>query len=210
VNILAIDSSSENLSISMLWRDELLFDFNRKIRFGSSKLIPFIDRNLRRHHVRLDDVDIFVLGSGPGSFTGLRVSFSIVKAFMIALKKPTICIESFYSMAYPFANKHNKIAVVSDARRGLVYGATFLSKDNALKKETKEKLVVLDDFVRENPQHFFITYDERLHGELLRINHKINFSRELVYPKARHYLKLASFFAKKKRFTAVDRLEPLY
>ncbi|MDD4183274.1 MAG: tRNA (adenosine(37)-N6)-threonylcarbamoyltransferase complex dimerization subunit type 1 TsaB [Candidatus Omnitrophica bacterium] len=210
MNILAIDSSSENLSISMLNRGNVLFDFNRCLKFGASKLVSFIDGNLRKYHINLDDIDVFALGMGPGSFTGLRASFSVVKAFMIALRKPAVCVESFYSMAYPFIGKHRKIAVISDARRGLVYAATFLSERGLLKKETKTSLTILKDFAHSKSGYFFITYDEHLYRELSEINPKINFNQKTVYPKAKYYLEIAQNLAGKKRFVGIDNLKPLY
>lgn len=210
MNILAIDSSSENLSISMLNQGKVLFDFNQCLKFGASKLVSFIDINLRKYHINLDAIDVFALGLGPGSFTGLRASFSVVKAFMIALKKPTVCIESFYSMAYPFVRKYGEIAVISDAKRGLVYAASFLAERSVLKKEAKTSLVTLKDFARSKAEYFFVTYDEHLYGQLSELNPKINFNQKIVYPKAKYYLEIAQSLASKKRFVSIENLEPLY
>ncbi len=210
MNILAVDSSSENLSISMLWQGRVLFDFNRCLKFGASKLISFIDRSLRKHHINLNAIDVFALGMGPGSFTGLRASFSVVKAFMVALKKPAVCVESFYSMAYPFIGEHRKIAVISDARRGLVYATTFLAERGLLKKETKTSLATLKDFVHSKSGYFFVTYDEHLYKELSELNPKISFDPKIVYPRAKHYLEIAQNLAGKKKFVDIDNLEPLY
>lgn len=210
MNILAIDSSSENLSISMLSQGKVLFDFNQCLKFGASKLVSFIDINLRKHHTNLDAIDVFALGLGPGSFTGLRASFSVVKAFMIALRKPAVCIESFFSCAYPFAGKYRKIAVISDAKRGLVYAASFLAERSVLKKEAKTSLVTLKDFARSKAEYFFVTYDEHLYGQLSELNPKINFNQKIVYPKAKYYLEIAQSEAYKKRFVSIENLEPLY
>ncbi|MCK9574268.1 MAG: tRNA (adenosine(37)-N6)-threonylcarbamoyltransferase complex dimerization subunit type 1 TsaB [Candidatus Omnitrophica bacterium] len=210
MNILAVDSSSENLSIGVFWRGKVLIDFNRKFKFGASSLVYFIDENLRKYKISLNDIDVFAIGQGPGSFTGLRVSFSVIKAFMISLNVPAVGVVSFYSMAYPFINKHNKIAVVSDARRGLVYAATFTVKNSLLQREIKEHLAVLEDFVRDKSEYFFVTYDEYLYKEIQKINPKINFNQTAVYPKAKYYLKIAQTLAQKKKFIALSDLEPLY
>ena len=210
MNILAIDSSSQNLSISLLWQGKVLFDFNKHLKFGASQLVYFIDKNLRKHNISLKNIDIFAIGQGPGSFTGLRVSFSVIKAFMVSLNAPAVCIGSFYSMAYPFIKGHKKIAVISDARRGLVYAATFIVKNNLLQREVKEHLSALRDFVRGKSEYFFITCDEYLYKELSKINPEINFSQTVAYPKAKYYLKIAQKLAEKKKFIAVSDLEPLY
>lgn len=210
MNILAIDSSSENISISVLYKGKVLLDFNRRLRFGASKLVPFIAQVLKKYKLGLNDVDVLVLGAGPGSFTGLRASFSIVKALMIALGKPVLCIESFYSMAYPLRREHKKIAVISDARRGLIYAASFTVKDGLLKKEGKTILSPLGDFVKEHAEYFFVTYDEHLCGQLAQANRRIKFSQKPVYPKAKYYLEAAVALARKGKFTDIGNLEPLY
>ncbi len=210
MNILAIDSSSENLSIALFSQGRVLFDFNRRLKFGSSKLIPFIGKYLRGRRFDLNMVDAFAIGRGPGSFTGLRVSFSVIKAFMITLNKPAVCIDSFYSMAYPFTGKYKKIAVISDARRGLVYAATFSVKNNLLRKEEPPKLVALSDFVPNKPGYFFVSGDEHLCGELAELGRNVNFFHKAVYPKARYYLKIANDLVGGGKFTAVNKLEPLY
>jgi tRNA threonylcarbamoyladenosine biosynthesis protein TsaB len=210
MNILAVDSSSENLSIALFSQGRVLFNFNRRLKFGSSKLIPFIGKYLRENRFDLNMVDAFAIGRGPGSFTGLRVSFSVIKAFMITMNKPVVCIDSFYSMAYPFAGKYKKIAVISDARRGLVYAATFSAKNNLLKKEEPPKLVALRDFVPDKSGYFFVSGDEHLYGELAKSGSGINFFHKAVYPKTKYYLKIANDLAGRGKFTAVHKLEPLY
>ncbi|MDD4954439.1 MAG: tRNA (adenosine(37)-N6)-threonylcarbamoyltransferase complex dimerization subunit type 1 TsaB [Candidatus Omnitrophica bacterium] len=210
MNILALDSSSQNISIGLLYEGRVLFDFNRKLSFGASKLVSFIDTNLKKYRINPEEIDVFALGSGPGSFTGLRASFSIIKAFMLALKKPAVCIESFYSIAHPLAKEYNKIAVISDAKRGLIYAAPFTAKGGLLKKEAKTALISLKDFAKEHAEYFFVTYDEHLYGQLTEASPGIKFSKTAVFPKAKYYLEIAKSLAEKGKFTDIGNLEPLY
>jgi len=83
MNILAVDSSTHNTSLCIECDGEVRFDFNRRLKFGASKLINFIDKALKKSSLGLEDIDTFLVGKGPGSFTGLRISFSIIKAFMV-------------------------------------------------------------------------------------------------------------------------------
>lgn len=210
MNILAVDSSSENLSMSMLSQGKILFDFNRRLRFCASKLVPFLKNNLAKHRMNIKNIDIFAIGRGPGSFTGLRVSFSAIKAFMLVFKKPVVCVDSFYSIAYPFKHLHKKIAVISDARRNLIYAASFHVKSGVLLKEKKEKLVELRDFVLENPDYFYVTYDTDLYKKLHDINSAIKIHKTAVYPKAKYFLEVAQDLYKKRKSTKIEELEPLY
>ncbi len=207
---LIIDSSSPNLSFSIFSAGKIIADFNHCYNFGASKLISFLDESFKRNHITAEDFDILAIGYGPGSFTGLRISFSVVKAFSLALKKPVITIESFYLMAYPFRKKYKKIAVISDAKMGLIYGCSFKVKDENLVKEQKERLVNLEEFIKGKSDYFFITYDMDLYKKVSDSNPGINSYGKAVYPNAKNALSVIEIMYKKGKFVNMDKLEPLY
>ncbi|MBU0896337.1 MAG: tRNA (adenosine(37)-N6)-threonylcarbamoyltransferase complex dimerization subunit type 1 TsaB [Candidatus Omnitrophica bacterium] len=210
MNLLAIDTSTENISLSIMWKGNIVFDFNRRIRFGASRLASYIDRYLKSLSLSLDKFDAFVIGAGPGSFTGLRISFSVIKAFSISLNKPIISIGSFISCAYPFIKSQENIAVISDARRQLIYGAAFKLKGGIPRQEEKEKLISPGEFMKEKSDYLFVTYDEHLRNQALGLHSKINFYPRNVYPKARYILLSAQRHYFERKFTPLEKLEPLY
>jgi tRNA threonylcarbamoyladenosine biosynthesis protein TsaB len=210
MNLLAVDSSSANVSVSIMRDSKIIVDFNRLHNFGASKIIYYINKYLKKLSFDLKDFDAFVIGSGPGSFTGLRISFSIIKGFVLALNKPVISIGSFFSLSYPFKKEYNKIAVISDARRNMVYAASYISKDDNLRQEAKEKLTTLEEAITTKKDYFFVTYDEHLRNQALSMHPKINFYSKNVYPKAKNLLMLAQEYYLKEKFTPLGRLEPLY
>jgi tRNA threonylcarbamoyl adenosine modification protein YeaZ len=210
MNILAVDSSSQNLSFTCFSKGKVLFGFNRRYSFGASKLISFLDKNFKKFHINLKDIDVFAIGYGPGSFTGLRISFSIVKAFALALRKPAVTIESAYLMAYPFIKTHKKIAVISDAKRNLIYASTFTVKNGELRKEQKERLITLEDFARGKKDYFFVTYDMDLYKLFSNPGIRPDLCPEAVYPNTRYALGAIENMYKKRKFVNMDKLEPLY
>src|SRR4030042_1591402 len=128
MKLLAIDCSSENISLCVASGDTLILNFNRRVRFGASRLVTYLQRALQKLSIRLRDFDALVVGAGPGSFTGLRISFSVIKALALATKLPVISVESFFACAYPLRNRSSAITVISDARRNLLYYARFHSR----------------------------------------------------------------------------------
>ncbi|UCC94442.1 MAG: tRNA (adenosine(37)-N6)-threonylcarbamoyltransferase complex dimerization subunit type 1 TsaB [Candidatus Omnitrophota bacterium] len=209
MNLLAIDTSSENVSLAVMWKDRVVVDFNRKMRFGASKVIVCIDAYIRKLSVNLEKIDAFIIGRGPGSFTGLRISFSIVKALNVALGKPVISIGSFLTCALPFRKKE-KIAVISDARRKLIYAASFKANRDTLRLEGKEKLMSLEEFVQKKRNYFFVSYDNALREQSLARFPDIDFFQKDVYPNAKSLLLLAQDYFCNNIFTPLDKLEPLY
>ena len=65
----------------------------------SEKLMPLIDEILKTNNVTLNDIDLFACGVGPGSFTGVRIGVSTIKAFVDSSNKPCVAVSSFESLA---------------------------------------------------------------------------------------------------------------
>ncbi|MBZ5686945.1 MAG: tRNA (adenosine(37)-N6)-threonylcarbamoyltransferase complex dimerization subunit type 1 TsaB [Acidobacteriia bacterium] len=56
----------------------------------SAQLVPQIAALLKKHEFLKTDIDAFVVVSGPGSFTGLRVGLAAIKALAEILQKPIV------------------------------------------------------------------------------------------------------------------------
>ncbi len=209
VNLLAIDASSENISLCVKYKEKI-FQLNQRRHFGASRLIADIASQLKKNSSPLESMDAFVIGSGPGSFTGLRISFSLIKAFMLALNKPAIMVGSFFSCAQILKGTSERIAVIADARRSLIYGACFRVKKGLLKEEGRERLYQLEEFTRHKNDYLFVSYDAQLREKALKLNPKINFYPKDVYPSAKYLLPQAQLCYNKGKFTAVEELKPLY
>ncbi len=210
MNLLAIDTSTNNLSFCISCNGKVVIDVNKKIRFGSSQMIPLLDKKVKKVKVNLKNIDAFVVGQGPGSFTGLRISFSIVKAFSLAYKKPVIVVGSFYSCANQVAKKFKKIAVIADARRNLIYCAGFESSCGTIKSRKKARLATIKECVDEFKGYQFVTYDSHLKAKFLEENPKLSFLEKDIYPKARCLLPAAVDLYRNKKFVPLSRLKPLY
>lgn len=78
-------------------------------------------------------VDRIAVGTGPGSFTGLRVGIATARALAQATGKPVVGIGSLLALAEGArsgegAAPGERIMPLIDARRGQVYGAVFGSE----------------------------------------------------------------------------------
>ncbi len=51
-------------------------------------VLPMVDALLRKHKLKLADIDEIHAETGPGSFTGLRVGVAVANALGFALKIP--------------------------------------------------------------------------------------------------------------------------
>src|SRR5579863_521439 len=108
----------------------------------SAQLVPQISKLLTNHAMRKSDIDAFIVVSGPGSFTGLRVGLAAIKALAEILAKPIVAV-SLLEVAALAAGSNGKILAVLDAGRSEVHageyevagGSARLLQQHLLRKE---------------------------------------------------------------------------
>lgn len=66
----------------------------------SAQLVPQIAGLLEKHRLRKTDIGAFVVVSGPGSFTGLRVGLAAIKALAEILQKPIVPVSLLEVVAW--------------------------------------------------------------------------------------------------------------
>lgn len=118
----------------------------------SDTLNVMINECLAESEVHLTDVDVFATGLGPGSFTGIRISFNTIKTFAAVYSKPVTGIHSLYNLAYLNQNLGPDICCAINAFKNMVYIATYRI-ENGFMIETKPAQVVrvqaLNDFLQQ-------------------------------------------------------------
>jgi tRNA threonylcarbamoyladenosine biosynthesis protein TsaB len=87
----------------------------------SAHLMPVISRALADHHLDKTAVDGFVVVSGPGSFTGLRVGLATVKGLCEVLHKPLATVSMLEAIAITYGRPGESVTTILDAGRGEIY-----------------------------------------------------------------------------------------
>jgi len=90
----------------------------------SAQLVPQIAALLSKHALSKADVDAFVVVSGPGSFTGLRVGLAAIKALAEILHKPIVPVSLLEVIALA-SHREGKVVAALDAGRGEVYAGEY-------------------------------------------------------------------------------------
>jgi len=108
-------------------------------------------------NLSMDQIDIFAVAAGPGSFTGLRVGLTAVKAWAEIHGKSIAAISGLEAIAAealvgetPGAANTHFIAPFLDARRGQVFGAIYrrIAGDGMrLALASDESILSLDEFL---------------------------------------------------------------
>jgi tRNA threonylcarbamoyladenosine biosynthesis protein TsaB len=111
----------------------------------SAQLVPQIAALLAKHDLTKADIEAFIVVSGPGSFTGLRVGLAAIKALAEVLKKPIVPVSLLEGLALA-SHQQGKVAAVLDAGRGDVYFGLYEIAGN-LVQVLREQLLSKAEFL---------------------------------------------------------------
>jgi tRNA threonylcarbamoyladenosine biosynthesis protein TsaB len=148
--LIAIDTSGRNGSVALCRGDGNRFETLQLATLGggtySARLMPVIAELLEQNGFEKNDLDGFVVVSGPGSFTGLRVGLATVKGLCEVLGKPLATV----SMLEAIAITHGpaEVTAVLDARRDEAYVGKYRVA-NGVAALQREFIVKLSEFAAE-------------------------------------------------------------
>ena len=114
----------------------------------SARLMPAIAALLEQNASTRTDVDGFVVVSGPGSFTGLRVGLATVKGLCEVLQKPLATVSMLEAVVIARGSVGQNATAVLDAGRGEVYVGEYEVAAGAA-KPVREYIAKLADFAAE-------------------------------------------------------------
>jgi tRNA threonylcarbamoyl adenosine modification protein YeaZ len=133
MNLLALDTCDSRGSISVLRDGELLQTIEHDTADDYSIwLLPAIDRALQSSGLAFADIDVYVAASGPGSFTGVRVGLTTVKAWAEVTGNPIVGVsrlEALATLAAPSAGE--LVAAFTNAQRKQLYAALYRTESEA-------------------------------------------------------------------------------
>jgi tRNA threonylcarbamoyladenosine biosynthesis protein TsaB len=147
--LLAADTSGKHGSIALARGDERSFEALEVTPLAggtfSAQLVPQIADLLSRHRFSRHDLDGFVVASGPGSFTGLRVGLAAIKGLAEVLHKPIAAVSLLALLAVSAGAQGTMVAAL-DAGRGEAYAGEYEVAGPDARRE-HESLLNEEEFV---------------------------------------------------------------
>jgi tRNA threonylcarbamoyladenosine biosynthesis protein TsaB len=146
MRILAIDTSTNVCSICIADEEQIVAEY---VTIGekthTERLMPAVDMLFSHLNSKVQSIDGLAVIHGPGSFTGLRISLSIVKGLAFALKIPIVAASALEIAAMQISND-GLICPALDARRQEVFTCLY-------KKEGSD-LTLLEEPRSISPEHW--------------------------------------------------------
>jgi tRNA threonylcarbamoyladenosine biosynthesis protein TsaB len=151
MKIFACDSTAKTASVALCEDNILLAEFTQNGgNTHSETLLPMTEVLLNSMKTDIDEIDVFAVSEGPGSFTGVRIGAATVKGFAHRKDKPCIGVSTLEALATNLAFGENKIIIpVMDARRGQFYTAKFSFNEVKLERISDDMAQSFEDFFEE-------------------------------------------------------------
>jgi tRNA threonylcarbamoyladenosine biosynthesis protein TsaB len=130
---LAFDTSQQWCCVAVSQHGKVLAHNSTHLPSGHSQLLlPQILNTLTEAQLNLTDIDQIITITGPGSFTGLRVSIATAQGLGLSLTKPVIGIKTFKAFAACIETQKD-IMVVIDSQKQDIYCQLFSALQQPLK-----------------------------------------------------------------------------
>jgi tRNA threonylcarbamoyladenosine biosynthesis protein TsaB len=132
-----------------LLKDENIFSFatHHTGEEYSSWLLPAVAGVLQKAGSRMAEVDGYAVAAGPGSFTGVRVGLTTVKAWVEVYGKPVTAVSRLEAIAIHAAEGGSYVAAATDARRQQVFGAVYRREGDKLARVGDEMVIAPGKFI---------------------------------------------------------------
>ena len=207
--ILNIETSSKNCSVSISQNGSLLSNFdNEEEKFRHSELLTGSIKNLLdQNNLSVKDLSAVAIGIGPGSFTGLRIGFSVAKGICFPNNTKLIGVSSLKILANSVNKKDGNILSLINDKRETFYYSVY---DKSLNEIHPPAIKIIDNNFFQSINHFstIVVNDELSFEYLKSIIPSENIEKNTISSIRMIDISYKSYQAKK--FEEIAYFEPLY
>ena len=149
VLLLAIDTCDSRGSVAVVRDGEVLgLAKHESAEDYSCWLLPTVEEVMKKVGCGMAHVEAYGVASGPGSFTGVRVGLTTVKAWGEVYGKPIVAVSRLEALALQASGKVEYVAAFANAQRGQVFGAIYRQEGDGLARVGDEMVIAPGKFVQ--------------------------------------------------------------
>jgi tRNA threonylcarbamoyladenosine biosynthesis protein TsaB len=208
--ILNIDTAVVSASLCLSKDDEVLkLKINPSQKDHASWIHVAIKEMMEDAGISLQELDAIAVSSGPGSYTGLRVSMATAKGLCYALQKPLITVGTLKMMAVAAMDTTTELLCpMIDARRMEVFTAVY---DHSLSEIlTPVNIILENDSFKELLQTNSILFFGNGSEKFKSLTRDPNAYFKNVEANAKHMTGLSFSQFQKHEFADLAYSEPYY
>ncbi len=216
--ILSVDTATNSCSVALTrggFREGRLVGMER-FDTGvshSRKLLDSIDRLMKTLEMTLADVAAIAVGTGPGSFTGLRIGMATAKGLAHGTSLPLIGVSSLDAVAASVYSER-LICVVMDARKKEVYCCFYRCRPGQIAVRFSEPMVIDPELLAEQIEEPVTLAGDglRVYSGIFeqRLGKRVDMRPWLSSPSAENIGFLAAAHLLSENFLDLDRAKPDY
>jgi tRNA threonylcarbamoyladenosine biosynthesis protein TsaB len=169
MRVLSLDTTTRAGSVALVENDHILAERQGDpSRTHAERLPREILSLLDEHGLRPDDVDLFAVASGPGSFTGLRVGIATIQGLAFVQGRRVAAVPALEAIAQSTTRDQPAGTVVGvwmDARRRDVFLALY--RLTSAPPFDAGRLVELDGPAVGDPEATLVRWAEAIDGPIL-------------------------------------------
>lgn len=211
MKILAVDTSSEICSVAILENDNVIVENSLNDgKTHSENLMTIMENTLEENKIKLSDIDLIACSVGPGSFTGIRIGVSSIKAIAEVLDVPVAAVTSLEALAKNVEAKDVTIVSLIDAKNDQVYAGIFDDKYNKKEEYIADSIYTVIERVKEYDNIVFVGNAAIKYKELLDSNFENVVVADNNLQSASSVGKIGYKKHKEKDLTSADTIMPMY
>jgi tRNA threonylcarbamoyladenosine biosynthesis protein TsaB len=144
-----LDTSTVYLYVGFIDDETVIFEQKLLGKNNHSEhFLNTIVAGLNKTNLQVKDFDKIIVGIGPGSYTGLRVSLTVAKIWAWTLNIPLYTVSSLDLLGSGHFNQDGYYAIASVAKSKHVYGKVVLVKNHIISTALEEVFLEQQAFLQ--------------------------------------------------------------
>ena len=148
--MLAVETATRPCSVAFRANEKVYSLCSEDERSSSQKALQMIDEVLREAGASINEVESLGVTVGPGSFTGLRIGFSLIQGLAFALDLPVCGLSTLEVLAATYKRilglkKNQLLITIIDARMGQFAVGGYLWNGSRFRTDFEDCLLGRED-----------------------------------------------------------------
>lgn len=142
--LLAIEQSTTTGSLALVHDQQILFETQwLDARFRNQRLFGGLTELLAQAPCRLEEIERYAVGVGPGNYTGLRTAVAAAQAMALPGRRLVYGLSSAESLAWDIAVERScdSVTILGDARREQLWWRTFQRDGDVMQGKDDWRLI---------------------------------------------------------------------